>query len=271
MNKHPIHRGYQRSELSWKDATPQARLNWKKEYHLALKANGEPFLSRHGRFYYLPKKIVQKGAERFVGVATAEPRPIRPRRKFNRFCRPVARAIAIGLLAWFLMICVLGYYETVKASPKGYYWPIVPPNEIAYASGPRDLPQLGNDIVKGQEAGATFRGKASYYSADGCLGCHPDQIMANGEKFDENAHTLAVPAEWVKEGKIELNTVVSVTNLDNGKQVFGALITDTGGFGKYDRIADLSKALYEELGVQTDVSVIEIKVLPTLDQVFSSN
>jgi rare lipoprotein A (peptidoglycan hydrolase) len=97
-------------------------------------------------------------------------------------------------------------------------------------------------------------GKVSFYSSDGCLGCHPEQITASGEKFDENAMTLAVPVEWKH---IKMGTIVLVKNLDNGKQMT-AKVNDRGGFLKYGRVADLSKGLYEALGAKTDKSNIEI-------------
>lgn len=97
-------------------------------------------------------------------------------------------------------------------------------------------------------------GKVSYYSHDGCIGCGENQIMANGQPFDENAMTLAIPAEWKH---IKMGTLVIVKNLDNGKQMT-ARVTDTGGFLKYNRIADLSKGLYEAIGAVTDKSNIEI-------------
>jgi hypothetical protein len=182
----------------------------------------------------------------------------------------VAKSIIVAIFAAVLLGCILMWYQETHYKQVSYFWPIEPPFiEISYASGAvkRDLPALTPEIVQGQTSGQIFTGKASYYSHDGCLGCGENQTMANGQPFDETAMTLAVPAEWVKDGKIELNTVVSVTNLETGKRVLGAIITDTGGFAKYNRIADLSKALYDELGVQTDVTNIEIQVLPTLDQV----
>lgn len=92
-------------------------------------------------------------------------------------------------------------------------------------------------------------GKVSYYSKDGCLGCSPNQQMANGQIFDENAMTFA-------HNGIPLNTMVEVKNLDNGKTVM-AKVTDRGGFNRYSRVADLSKGLYTTLGAKTDVSNIQ--------------
>ena len=97
-------------------------------------------------------------------------------------------------------------------------------------------------------------GKVSYYSSgDGCIGCSENEIMANGQKFDENAMTLAF-------NYLPLNTEVRVTNLDNGANTI-ATVTDTGGFEAYGRIADLSKGLMVELNAFTDVSSIKIEVL----------
>jgi hypothetical protein len=92
-------------------------------------------------------------------------------------------------------------------------------------------------------------GKVSYYSHDGCIGCSPNQTMANGQPFDENAMTLA-------HNGIPLNTMVEVKNLDNGKTIT-AKVTDRGGFNRYNRVADLSKGLYLALGAKTDVSNIQ--------------
>ena len=114
---------------------------------------------------------------------------------------------------------------------------------------------------------ATFEGKASWYGAtlDQCVGCgaHYDENgnlffrTANGEVFDENDLTLAF-------NDLPLNTIVRVTNLDTGDRVF-ARVTDTGGFEKYGRIADLSKGLAEAINLQTDVSTIRIEEVPVLE------
>lgn len=111
------------------------------------------------------------------------------------------------------------------------------------------------EAVEIVQASATrsWIGKVSYYSHDGCLGCHPEQIMANGQKFDENAMTLAF-------NHLPLNTRVRVTNMDNGANTL-ATVTDTGGFEAYGRIADLSKGLMQELNATTDRSTIKIEVL----------
>lgn len=102
------------------------------------------------------------------------------------------------------------------------------------------------------------KGKVSYYSHSGCLGCGDNQVTASGEKFDENAMTLAIPAEWRNE--IPMGTKVRVTNLDNGIAVI-ARVNDTGGFLKYNRIADLSLGLYQAIEAKTDVSTIKLEII----------
>lgn len=171
------------------------------------------------------------------------------------------------------VIAVILLDNTVTFQAK-YISPLAAEN--AYASG-IESEEVANKVVgKFDETGPTeliAEGKASYYSKDGCLGCHEQQIMANGEVFDENDHTLAMPAEWRKSGKVQLNTkkcpecgFVRVTNLNTGVVVNGARITDTGGFLKYGRVADLSKGLAEALGLKTDKTTIRIEQLPVMPQ-----
>ena len=85
-----------------------------------------------------------------------------------------------------------------------------------------------------------LEGEASWYSVDGCLGCNPSRIMANGQRLDDNAYTIAC-------NDYLLGTKVLVKNTENDLFV-EAVVTDTGGFGKYGRVADLSKATKEAIG-----------------------
>jgi rare lipoprotein A (peptidoglycan hydrolase) len=100
-----------------------------------------------------------------------------------------------------------------------------------------------------------LEGRISHYSREGCLGCDPERIMANGEPLDDNRLTIAVPPNT-----IPMNTQVLVTNQDNGKSVV-ALVTDTGGFTKYNRVADLTLAVGRALETKTDVSSVKIEIL----------
>ncbi|MDD5147442.1 MAG: hypothetical protein PHV63_02750 [Candidatus Daviesbacteria bacterium] len=85
-----------------------------------------------------------------------------------------------------------------------------------------------------------MEGPASTYSVEGCLGCRPDRIMANGDLLDDSKLTLAAPEEF------PLNTYVLIENItdndnespDNRGGVV-AMVTDRSGFPK-GRIADLT-------------------------------
>ena len=108
-----------------------------------------------------------------------------------------------------------------------------------------------------------YSGQVSYYSHEGCIGCNENQIMGNGQPFDENAMTLAIPCEDVKTqfnpDGIRYGTVVKVLNDDTHQQE-EATITDCGGFSKYDRVADLSLGLAQKIGAKTDLSNITIYI-----------
>lgn len=90
----------------------------------------------------------------------------------------------------------------------------------------------------------SYEGIASYYSRAGCLGCSKNLLMANGEPLDDSRLTLAlIPSEY----HLHKNHFVDVTNMVNGHSV-KAKVTDSGGFGKLGRIADLSLATKNLLG-----------------------
>ena len=89
-----------------------------------------------------------------------------------------------------------------------------------------------------------LEGWASWYGTgeNECLGCNPERIMANGERLDDNKKTIAC-------NHYPLGTKVLVQNLrEDGTGMFTeAVITDRGGFGKYNRVADLSKAVRDAI------------------------
>lgn len=100
-----------------------------------------------------------------------------------------------------------------------------------------------------------LEGKVSHYSRNGCLGCSPNLTMANGEPLDDNRLTIAVPP-----GTIPMNSHVKVTNTTTGLSVL-AMVTDTGGFAKLGRIADLTPAVANAIGTVTDKSHVVIEVV----------
>lgn len=87
-------------------------------------------------------------------------------------------------------------------------------------------------------------GEASYYSENGCLGCSPTLTMANGEKLDDSKLTMALVPEMFAKYK---NMNLKVTNQSNNQEVI-VKVTDSGGFAKYNRVADLSLATKQALG-----------------------
>ena len=103
----------------------------------------------------------------------------------------------------------------------------------------------------------TFEGKASYYtnkSVDPRWGGK----TKSGEQFDENAFTTAVlPHQWEKlKGKR-----LKVTNHDTNKTV-EVKVNDTGGFEKYGRVLDLSKAAYSKIAdPKTGVTKVKVEVM----------
>lgn len=87
-------------------------------------------------------------------------------------------------------------------------------------------------------------GKASWYGT-----AHHGKTMANGRPFNMYAMTAA-------SNSLPLGSRAKVTA---GKRSVVVKITDTGGFGKYGRIIDLSKAAFAKLA-NTDKGVIRVCV-----------
>lgn len=115
-----------------------------------------------------------------------------------------------------------------------------------------------NDLLKTELASCSAKlpkpkvskGKVSYYSEKGCLGCNAGLIMSNRQVLDDDKLTLA-------HNQIPLNTWVTVKNLDNGLFT-KAQVTDRGGFNSLGRIADLSVATCKAINCKTDVTNVEI-------------
>jgi rare lipoprotein A (peptidoglycan hydrolase) len=114
-------------------------------------------------------------------------------------------------------------------------------------SSPRGENKKGSSMIFPTKQDTNLlEGKASYYSEEGCLGCDENLIMANGQKLDDTKLTLALTPEAVKQHKL-LNDLVTVINTSTNQKVI-AKVTDTGGFSKYNRVADLSVATRNAIG-----------------------
>lgn len=91
------------------------------------------------------------------------------------------------------------------------------------------------------------QGDASWYGKD-----HQGNLTANGERFDMQALTAA-------HRSLPFNTVLRVTNLDNGRMV-RVRINDRGPYVK-GRIIDLSAAAAAALGLHEDgVAAVRLEV-----------
>ena len=97
--------------------------------------------------------------------------------------------------------------------------------------------------------GQVWSGEASWYSREGCLGCSPNLIMANGEPLDDDKKTIAF-------NQLPLGTKVKVLNTEN-MWITDAVVADTGGFNAkpYNKVADLTKAVLRALNATGNVNV----------------
>lgn len=101
----------------------------------------------------------------------------------------------------------------------------------------------------------SWKGTASYYSRAGCLGCSASLTMRNGEPLDDSQLTLAMSPDVVTTHNL-LNKIVTVRNTQTGTMT-QAKVTDTGGFARHNRIADLSVATKHALACR-DLCEVEI-------------
>jgi rare lipoprotein A len=93
-----------------------------------------------------------------------------------------------------------------------------------------------------------FSGRASYYSDE-----FHGRKTANGETFDMNALTAA-------HRTLPFNTILRVTNLENGREVT-VRVNDRGPFVG-ERVIDLSLAAARELDLElTGTAMVRIEVL----------
>ena len=100
--------------------------------------------------------------------------------------------------------------------------------------------------------GQVWKGTASWYSRDGCIGCSANLHMANGKPLDDNALTVAF-------NKLPLGRKVRVTNAESRMTVI-AVVTDTGGFERHGRIIDITPKVRDSIncGGLCEVEVVEI-------------
>lgn len=79
------------------------------------------------------------------------------------------------------------------------------------------------------------------------------KTMANGERFNKNDPTIAASNE------LPLGTEIQVTNVENGKSAI-LTVKDRGGFEKYGRELDVSRAAAQKLGF-IEEGLAQVKIL----------
>ena len=100
-------------------------------------------------------------------------------------------------------------------------------------------------------------GVASYYTNDS-VDPRWGGVTKSGEKFDEELLTAAVPPHRWKELR---GKKLKVTNKKSGESVV-VRVNDTGGFDKYGRSLDLSRAAFETIAdIRKGVVNVEIEVV----------
>lgn len=92
----------------------------------------------------------------------------------------------------------------------------------------------------------TSTGTASWYGKG-----FEGKLTASGYVYDSNQFTCA-------SNDYPFGTVLKVTNKENGKSVL-VVVTDRGGFEKYGRKIDLSKAAFSKIA-STGHGLIDVKI-----------
>jgi rare lipoprotein A (peptidoglycan hydrolase) len=152
----------------------------------------------------------------------------------------ISALVGVGLVV--LIVGGISFGEAYAKWRKTHEWQF-PIQWVGFVKNIEQPKEEVIEIIEEQviESKPTWAGLASWYGAtpETCLGCNENFIMANGEKLDDRIRTIAF-------NEVVLGTKVIVTNTDNGLSEI-VEVTDTGGFEKYGKIADLSKALKESL------------------------
>ena len=115
---------------------------------------------------------------------------------------------------------------------------------ISTASNVHEENQKNSRATKSTSCGIGFMlyrvGEASWYGEK-----FHGKTMANGKPFDMHKHTIAAYPP------LKLGTTVCLINTKTNASIMVKL-TDRGGFKKYDRVVDVSKAVATKLGFVAD-------------------
>lgn len=168
--------------------------------------------------------------------------------------------LIIGFGLSFLAVVSSSAHSRTEPKPK---LGLVETHKLVYSlkkktAKPERLSDLDNRTIERKRDKDTYltkqvKGRASWYGP----GFHGKRT-ANGEIFNQRALTAASNVH-------KLGSYLRVTNNDTGKSVI-VKVNDTGGFGKYGRVIDLSKGAFNRIGNTKDGIInVEIETLSVGD------
>jgi len=140
--------------------------------------------------------------------------------------------LSIGLTA----LLGLAVYRWATSSSVHY---INPASDITPTPTPEPVIEAK---LEAKKSGTLLEGAATWYGvgADECLGCNPERIMANGQKLDDTAFTVAC-------NDFPLGTRLIVQNVreDGGGLFTEVVVTDRHGS---NIVVDMTKAVRDRIG-----------------------
>lgn len=149
-------------------------------------------------------------------------------------------------LWFFLILCfVIGSVIGLKRLkiPKTIVSPIPEEPMITITPTPTLYPEA-QAKEKARKNGKILEGWATWYGtgATECLGCNPQRIMANGQRLDDTALTVAC-----NEFPLGTKVVVQKVDEEGGGRIVTATVTDRHGA---NIVVDMTKAVRDSIGCQ---------------------
>lgn len=186
----------------------------------------------------------------YIGTPVNRPKKVKANKR-----RISKQTVNILCFTAFFVALVIGYLVT--NSTLNYVSSIRGARKPVHVSPARDL-CMGFDCIEEitsnriQKQTQRWLGIGSWYgeSDDHCVGCRADRLMANGERFNETAYTVAF-------NRLTLGKWVKITNLKTDDATL-ARVTDTGGFEQLGRIIDMSRAVKEAIAC-TDLCEVSVE------------
>lgn len=144
--------------------------------------------------------------------------------------------VASFLLGLALVIAASVWFNSTRI----YHYPLSE-KEPSFTPTPTPEPVV-EAKSQAREKGQILEGWATWYGtgANECLGCNPERIMANGQRLDDDALTVAC-------NDFPLGTRLVIQNLreDGTGRIVEAIVTDRHGS---NIIVDMTKAVRDAIG-----------------------